>query len=95
MDETWYTDLTSHEDDKKSNKKWGSPCLFWHHNADKYDYLGPFEKKPREAQKQTKRRYFFDDAWGIAQNLTLMYCFSTYAPEKCLLMPLFLLYAPK
>ena len=24
-----------------------------------------------------------------------MYCLSTYVPEKCLLMPLFLLYAPK
>ena len=32
---------------------------------------------------------------GIAQNLTLMYCLFTYVLQKCLLMPLFLLYAPK
>ena len=31
----------------------------------------------------------------MAQNLTLLYCLSTYIPEKCLLMLLFLLYAPK
>ena len=31
--------------------------------------LDPFTK-PRAAQNQTKRRDFFDDACGIAQNLT-------------------------
>ena len=35
------------------------------------------------------------DAYGIAKNLTLMYSLSTEVPEKCLLVPLFLLYAPK
>ena len=50
---------------------------------------------PLTKTAQTKRRDFFDDACGIAQNLTLMYCLSTYIPEKCLLMPLFLLYVPK
>ena len=35
------------------------------------------------------------DGGGIAQNLTLMYFLSTYVPEKCLLMPIFLLYAPE
>ena len=44
----------------------------------------------------TKRRNFFDDdARCIMQNLTLMYCLSTYVLEKCLLMPLFSLYVPK
>ena len=52
-------------------------------------------KKPHAAQKYPKRRDFFNDACGIAQNLTYMYCLSTYVPEKCLLMPLFLLYAAK
>ena len=28
-------------------------------------------------------------ACGIAQNLTSMYCLSTYVLEKCLLIPLF------
>ena len=28
VDETWYTDVSSQEDDKKVIKKWGSPCSF-------------------------------------------------------------------
>ena len=48
--------------------------------------------QPKTRQKE---RNFFDDVRVIAKNLTLMYCLSTYVPEKCLLMPLFLLYAPK
>ena len=38
----------------KSNKKWGSRSLFWPHNADKYGYLGPFDKnrsQPKTRQK--------------------------------------------
>ena len=31
--------------------------------------------KPRAAQNETKTRDFCDDACGIAQNLTLLYCF--------------------
>ena len=51
--------------------------------------------KTAGSPKLDKKERFFDDAHGISQNLTLMYCLSTYVPEKCLLMPLFLLYAPK
>ena len=56
--------------------------------------LDPLTKTARRP-KLDKKEDFFNDACGIAQNLTLMYCLSTYVPEKCLLMPLFLLYAPQ
>ena len=52
--------------------------------------LDPLTKTVRSPKLDKKER-FFNDACGIAQNLTLMYCLSTYVPEKCLLMPLFLL----
>ena len=44
----------------KSNKKWGSPCLLWRHNVDKYGYLGPFDKnrvQPKTRQKETFFRW--------------------------------------
>ena len=56
--------------------------------------LDPLTKTAR-SPKLDKKEIFFNDACGIAQNLTLMYCLSTYVLGKCLLMPLFLLYAPK
>ena len=58
VDETWYTDVTSQEDDKKSNKKWGSPCSFWRHNADKYGYLGPFGKNCAQPKTRQKGEIF-------------------------------------
>ena len=58
--------------------------------------LDPLTKTARSPKLDKKKKEeFFNDACGIAQNLTLMYCLSTYVLEKCLLMPLFLLYAPK
>ena len=45
MDETWYTDVTSQEDDKKVIRSGGHRARF-----DKYGYLGPFNQKPRAAQ---------------------------------------------
>ena len=62
VDETWYTDVTSQDDDKKSNKKWGSPRSFSRHHADKYCYLRPFDKNCAQPKTETKRRDFFDDA---------------------------------
>ena len=56
--------------------------------------LDPLTKTAR-SPKLDKKEDFFNDACGIEQNLTLMYCLSTYVLEKCLLMPLFLLYALK
>ena len=58
VDETWYTEVTSQEDDKKSNKKWGSPCSFWRHNADKYGYLGPFYKNRGQPKTRQKGEIF-------------------------------------
>ena len=37
---------------KKSNKTWGSPCLFWRPNADKYGYLAPFDNSPKLDKKE-------------------------------------------
>ena len=51
----------------------------------------PLTKTARNPKLEWKRIDFFDDACGIAQTLTLIYCLSTYVQEKCLLMPLFLL----
>ena len=44
--------------------------------------------KTVHSPKLDKKERFYDDACGIAQNLTLIYCLSTYVPEKCLLMPI-------
>ena len=57
-DETWYTDVTSQEDDKKSNKKWRSLCLFSSHNADKYGYLAPFGKNLAHVKTRQKGEIF-------------------------------------
>ena len=38
----------------KINEKWGSPCSFSRHNADKYGYLGPFDKN--RAQPKTRHK---------------------------------------
>ena len=43
---------------KKSNKRWGSPCLFWRPNADKYGYLAPFDKNARSPKLDKKERFF-------------------------------------
>ena len=47
------------------------------------NYLGPFGKNRAQPKTKTKKRYFCDDASGIAQNLTSNYCLSTCVPEKC------------
>ena len=38
--------------------------------------------KTARSPKLDKRERFFDDACGIAQNLTLVYCLSTDVPEN-------------
>ena len=43
---------------QKSNKKWGSPCLFWRHNADKYGYFGPFDKNRAQPKTRQKGKIF-------------------------------------
>ena len=73
---------------KKSNKKYESSCSFWRHNADKYGYMGPFDKNQAQPKSRLKGEIF-------SMNLTLMYCSSPYVPEKCFLMPLLLLYDAK
>ena len=80
MDETWCTDVSSQEVIKKVIKSWGHSARF--HvtmltNTAIWDPSGP-----RATQNEAKRRDFFDDACAIAQNLTWMYCLSTYVPEK-------------
>ena len=40
--------------------------------------LDPLSKTARSPKLDKKERDFFDDACGIAQNLTLLYCLSTY-----------------
>ena len=47
----------------------------------------PFTKTAG-SPKLDKRGVFFDDACGITQDLTLMYCLSTYVPEKMLFITL-------
>ena len=93
MDETWCTDVTSQEVIKKVIKSWGHRARFHVTMLTNHDgYLGPFWTA--RSPKLDKKESFFDDACGIAQNLTSMYCLPTYVPEKCLLMALFLLCAP-
>ena len=62
--------------------------MFCSHIADKYGYLGPFDHNGAQPKIRQKGEVFFDDTCGIAQNLTLMYCLSTYVPEKCLVFNL-------
>ena len=86
--------MTSQEDDKKVIKSGGHRARFdvtMLTNTAILDHL----TKTARSLKLDKRKDFFNDACGIAQNLTLMYCLSSYVPENCLLMPLFFLYAPK
>ena len=47
----------------------------------------PFTKTAG-SPKLDKRGVCFDDACGITQDLTLMYCLSTYVPEKMLFITL-------
>lgn len=68
MDETWYTDVTSQEVDKKSNKKWGSMCSFLRHNAYKYGFLGPFFKNHVQPKTEQKGEIF--SMIDVAQNST-------------------------
>ena len=89
MDETWCTDVTSQEVIKKYViKSWGHRARFhvtmlWNHDG----YLGPFWTA-RSPKLDKKERFF----WWCVWNLTWMYCLSTYVPEKCLLMPLLLIW---
>ena len=72
---------------KKSNKKNESSCSFWHHNADKYGYLGPFDKNHAQPKSGQEGEIFFDE-------FDFNVLFIHLRTWKCLLMPLFLLYAP-
>ena len=51
-------------------------------------------QKPRAAKTRQRAEIFAMIHVSITQNLTKMYCLSTYVPEKCLLMPLFFPYVP-
>ena len=43
----------------KSNEKWGSPCSFWRHNADKCGYLVSFGKNPLQPKTRQKGEIFW------------------------------------
>ena len=76
VDETWYTDLTSQEDDKKVIKSRGHRARFDVTMLTNTAIQDPFTKTAG-SPKLDKKESFFDDACGITQNLTLMYCLST------------------
>ena len=73
MDETWYTDVTSQEDDKKVIKSGGHRARFDVTMLRNTTILDPLSKTAR-SPKLDKTRDFFDDACGIPQNLILLYC---------------------
>ena len=82
-----------------SNKKWGWPCSFSRHNADEYGYLGPFSKNCAQPKtRQTEKERFFPWYMMYCTEFDLNVLFShlsTMYSLTCLLMSLFLLYAPK
>ena len=86
--------MTSLGDDKKVIKSGGHGARFDVAMLTDMAILDPLTKTAR-IPNQDKKESFFNDACGIAQHLTLIYCLSTYIPEKSLLKPLCLLYAPK
>ena len=49
----------------------------------------------RAQPKIRQKAEIFSKMHLVSQSLTSLYCLSTCIPEKCLLIPLFLLYAPK
>ena len=49
------------------------------HNVGKYDYLGHFGKNGAQPKTRQKERFL---QCGIPQNLTQMYCLSTYVPKN-------------
>ena len=83
MDETWCTDVTSQEVIKEDVvKSWVHRARFHVTMLTNHDgYLGPFWTA--RSPKLDKKEEFFDDTCGLAQNLTWMYCLSTYLQEKC------------
>ena len=82
-----------------SNKKWGWPCSFSRHNADEYGYLGPFGKNRAQPKtRQTEKERFLPWYMMYCTEFDLDVLFShlrTMYSLTCLLMSLFLLYAPK
>ena len=89
MHETWCTDVTSQEVIKEDVvKSWVHRARFHVTMLTNHDgYLGPFWTA-RSPKLDKKERFF----WWCVWNLTWMYCLSTYVPEKCLLMPLLLIW---
>ena len=94
VDETWYTDVTSQEDDKKVIKSGGHCARFDATRLTNTAILDPLTKTAHSPKLHKKERFFQWCMWyRIEFDFNVL--FIHLRTIKMPLMPLFLLYAPK